>query len=394
MQNFYQPQTRNPPIQVQMDIIKTMMREEPVVRACVQRISQAVSCKEIQLKENNKPVAQQLIKHFSSFLPNFLRNCVEMCYACGFVAFTIKRRSKLPVFETLPLGTFTWCVRDGQPSEDLLVYDVKYKNGRVSDESIVVVPYAAATMSLDGSTHSPMMHMASMWLAKIHQFEQVQHAEIWNREKHIAVTEKIELKDQTTSGLQLLDDVRRYSLTGRHHSIVNSSSMRARSRLNDTIDSASEGVWQWCKDTFRDQQDPTNSVANVHLMPPNTEIHELNNLESSPMLQLMIETFQNEIYAFFDLPGMNQLSSSKASGVSDVMSRQQYANIQHMTSFLQQVIELGYGKAFDTAVALVECKLTPLPRLELKEIADLKVLTEVGILNPQDKMRIRGIFME
>ena len=377
-----------------MDVIKTMLREEPVVRSCVQRIAQSVACKEIQLMENGKAVAKSLMDHFSNFVGKFLRDSIEMCFACGFVAFTIRRKEGRPVFTTLPLGTFSWCVRDGKDGEDLLVYDVKYKNGLVKSDDIHVMPFYSPCMSLDGSTHSPLSRIASLWLAKIHQFEQVQHAEIWNREKHIAVTERIELKDQTTTGLQLLDDVRRYNLTGKHHSIVNGSSMRARNRNNESIDSVSEGTWQWCKDTFRDPVNPTQSVANVHLMPPNTDVQELSNMDSSPLLQLMLETYQNEVYAFFDLPGMNQLSGTKSSGISDVMSRQQYANIQHITIFLQKVIQLAYSQAFKTTLSTVQCKLTPLPRLELKEIADLKMLTEVGILNPQDKMRIRSFFME
>ena len=127
--------------------------------------------------------------------------------------------------------------------------------------------------------------------------------------------------------------------------------MRARNRNNESIDSVSEGTWQWCKDTFRDPSNPTQSVANVHLMPPNTDVQELSNLDSSPLLQLMLDTYQSEVYAFFDLPGMNQLSGTKSSGISDVMSRQQYANIQHITIFLQKVIQLAYCKAFKTTLS-------------------------------------------
>ena len=81
-----------PNIDVQMDVIKTMLREEPVVRSCVQRIAQSVACKEMQLMENGKAVAKSLMDHFSNFVGKFLRDSIEMCFACGFVAFTIRRK--------------------------------------------------------------------------------------------------------------------------------------------------------------------------------------------------------------------------------------------------------------------------------------------------------------
>ena len=40
----------------------------------------------------------------------------------------------------------------------------------------------------------------------------------------------------------------------------------------------------------------------------------------------------------------------------------------------------------------VECKINV--ELQLTSIDQIKTLTEAGVMNPQDRMRVRGMFME
>jgi len=54
------------------------------------------------------------------------------------------------------------------------------------------------------------------------------------------ITETVNLSDQTTSGIQLLDDVRRYTLSGEHALMGHSGVLRMKNRHNKELKDTNE----------------------------------------------------------------------------------------------------------------------------------------------------------
>lgn len=316
-----------------------------------------------------------------------------MAFLCGFVAFYTKKKNGIPHFYCLPLGTFTWSVKfsETNTTNELLEYDVRCACGNVSEKDIHVVNFLQPVLNnVDPSNWSPMVHILKLSQLRSHQMEAALAAEEWNQKKHIAVTEKVDLKDPTTSGLQLLDDLKRYNLTGKHNNMNRQNLLNLRTQNNASIETTTEGTFQWVHSVFSGNAGQT--TAAVHVMPPNMDIKEIGNLEVSAMYEYFQNLFEKCVLSYFDIPAPYEPKhSGSQTQKASQMDTTQYKNVIHMSRFCEKVIRYAYCVGFGAELTDVEVKVQSSSRMELKSIDDLKVLGEVGILNPQDKMRIRKL---
>lgn len=369
-----------------------MVRCEPCVKSCLQRVAQALMYHPVEISENNQPLKDKLSKIINQNLEIFLYSVVEMAHVCGFVAFYVKKENGIPVFKTVPLGLFTWYTRlEHDPkSVDVIKYEIQYFGGNIKQEDIFIFNYIPPCMIRKNSeVMSPLDVVFDYYCQKELQLKTVLESEKWNMHKHVAITEKIDLKDPTTTGLALLDDLRLYNLTGQHtgmktHRLLNK-------RPEEQANNAAHGTFQWIKGVFQDKEGQ--QQAQTHVLPPNTEIHELAAIEYSNLYEFMSAQFDQSVFMYFDLApiGISRLNTKTAESQT---SRFQHNKIEAMARFCQKVVEYAYSQAFNVPREHVSCKIKPMPRLQLDSIDDIKTLTEAGIMNPQDRMRTRGMFME
>lgn len=372
-----------------------MARCDPSVRTCISRYRSMCHTKSVQIRERGRDVKKELLMYMDAQMSAFLSDCIEMAFICGFVAFYVKKKNNRPEFFCLPMGTFSWTVKFCEtPSEnDLLRYDVKCNCGGVTEKDIHVVNYIqpALRTGKESVNWSPMQQLLDLFILRNRQISAALVVEEWNERKHIAVTEKVDLKDPTTSGLQLLDDLKRYNLTGKHGNMDRNSLLRLRTQNNTNIDTTTEGTFQWVHSVFGG---PTGQpCADVHIMPPNTEVQELGNLQSNAMYEYFQDLFEKSVLSYFDIPGA-YVPKNGSTDKESQMSGTQYKNITNMSRFCEKVTNAAYCVGFGANPDEVEVAIQATSRLELKSIADLKVLMETGIITPQDKMRLRKLLFE
>ena len=104
--------------------------------------------------------------------------------------------------------------------------------------------------------------------------------------------------------------------------------------------------------------------------------------------------YTNAVYTFFDMPGHADLTGSRATGSSEQMSRHQHMAINSVLLFLQQRGGDAYAIAFKTEPSKVVCKMTPITRMEIRDMADLRTLFEIGVITPGDSSRMRANYLE
>ena len=364
----------------------------------------ACHTKDMELTENGKQLNAKLLQHIDFESKQFCKDAVEMCFLCGFVPYYIRMKNNLPCFRVLPMGTFSWAVEYVPDKEstnkdskidsniDILRYKVTCLNGSLKESDIIIKNFIPPFLHPKNIFWSPLNGLLDLYILKNKQLNVALNAEEWNSKKHVAVTEKIDLKDPTTSGLQLLDDLRRYNLTGKHNNMDQRNFIRMKGKDNLT-NSTTEGTFHWVNTVFSDEDGMPE--ARVHVMPPNTEIHEMGNLEVNSMYEYCQDKFEHCVYSLFDLPNANPTKNIPVNNSQDQqMSKQQHSNITAMSRFCEMLIGDAYSKYFKVSPTVVQCKLTPAPRLEVRGLDDFKTLQEAGIMNPQDRMRVRGMFME
>ena len=111
------------------------------------------------------------------------------------------------------ISTFLWSTRISEKSSGPNAhYYINITKGNVKRKDIHIMPYYSPIVSEHIKT--PMQAILLQYMALQEMHETIRTSNKWNKEKHVVVTETMDVKDQTTSGLQLLDDVCRYTLSG------------------------------------------------------------------------------------------------------------------------------------------------------------------------------------
>ena len=382
-----------------------LVRKQPDVRSCIQRLSNACMAGEITCREAGRPLAPRLLAVVRKHYRNFLHAALEQSFACGFCAFHVRRERDVPLPFVLPLGSFSWSVEPCEPHskkrkyEDgspLCRYRVQVLHGNIRESDVHVINFdPPMIMQAKRGTQPDALYELQTPLAHVlEKFEIVRtfmrvvfECSKWNVDKHLVVTEKLELKDQTTSGIHLLDEFRRYSIAGTHGQLRDGI-LKLRTRDNKDLGSVNEAALHWMQDQFQGEKE-----ARVHMLPPNMEVQELNNIDHGRELQFFQEDFLNSVYAFFDIPRVQEIGKSQQSTSSnDAMSRQQYLHVLHLCRHLEHVAEAAYAVSFHTDMHDVTFSITPQNRLEINSAADIKALCDAEVFPLQSRTKLQKLY--
>jgi hypothetical protein len=93
-----------------MSVLMQLVRHNPAVRSCIQRVYNEIIPKTVEIKEDGKELARNLQTFLGPWLAQFLEHALEMAYMCGFVVFVRRRHEGIEVPVLLPQeGSQPWC---------------------------------------------------------------------------------------------------------------------------------------------------------------------------------------------------------------------------------------------------------------------------------------------
>ena len=353
------------------------MRSNVPVRACISRMLSSVVPKLVSIKERTsestgfKPLASGLDAFLGKHLAKFLTSALEMTYMCGFVVFVIKREMlhdkevMIPVI--LPMGTFTWTVkpilrntRKRRLKQDSLYYyditpyhpDVKLEDLHVYSHTDPVPTSEILPSPMDGILDE-CMHLDN--------FEGLaRRIDEWNSTKHITTSEKVDApRDQTTDGISLLDDFRRYIMSGQHTGISSNYMMMSGPEGAVGREDPSNTAHSWIQD-FSFAGNKGNSTC-VHQMPPNISVNELGPLELRYDRQQVYARFERNVMAFFE---MSPFSDVGGHSTAAIVCEIEVKGMRRMSAYCSSMLEFVYAATFNVDPTDV---LVSLPRPELPE---------------------------
>lgn len=379
-------------------LIIDFVRCEPNYQACFKRLLHATimhsdNC--IRITENGKEINPEFRRILMHHYATFFKNALELAFVCGFVPFYFRKTNGILFPLCLELGTFTWRAEYTERHTDnskrrkltgILQYKVSLLSGSIREDEIKIFSYESPHIEhLRVQNFTRIQNLLNKYeiLQSLHNMSLDNHN--WNKNKHVVLTENIDLKDQTTSGIQLLDQMRRYSLvgdTGGHRE----STMLYKSRNKQKINTVNDAKFVWAQDQFSEDD-----RAKSHILPPNMNIVELGMIPMPPELEFYVNLFQREVYTFFDQANVQDISGSRSVTGSEQVTRHQHLTILNWCTFFQNLGRTAYSHAFDVHIDTVEFEINPQSRLEINDVADIKPLVETQILTTADKRRIREI---
>lgn len=374
-----------------------MACRDPDMVSCITRISNQVLNNDFEVKEGDKSVSPTLTALLNIKYKHFFRDCITASYVCGFVPYYIVKENGMRFPRSMPMGSYSWRVRASEKKKQSNVseYQLIILSGALSESDVHI--FEVHTPVFDRGEYeicSPlngMLQYYSIWKNASIKFEV---ANEWNSSKHITVTERIDVKDQTTSGIQLLDEQRRYNLTGQHNNVVHDNLLRLTG--NGTTASVATAFNHAVITQFRDDQSCVvgSKRAAVHIMPPNTETGELSNMDTGTHMEESRSSYQKACYCFYGLTNLNELHSGHTTQDATAgTNREQYACVIHMRSILNALGREVYAKCFEVDPQLVKFDIRALPRFEINTVADIKLMWEIGMLTPSDMAALRKTIM-
>ena len=196
----------------------------------------------------------------------------------------------------------------------------------------------------------------------------------------ILVSEKVDIKDQTIGGLQLLNDTRTYTITGQHPQIQNYGIYPNRGGNGGSMfTNVNDAQSYWLSNLQENSEN-----LNVGMMPPNTDVTELSRPKAEHnFLHIMQAQYIDNVLSYFNVVHRQQQGSVLSKHVPNSSMKNQYNNILNVCVVLQQVLAVAYAETFQTENA-IECTLSPQKKLEITSVTDMKILAEWGIYSTQE----------
>jgi hypothetical protein len=370
--------------------LSEVVGHDPMVRGCISTLRSNCMKNALDCTESGEQLKPDLKRRICEHYTSFVNDAFELIFACGFVPVYFKTIDNVKMPFTLPLGTFTWFVEmtnddsqilDPVHRHEICSYRVKFTNSpkNLKEENIFIYAYCRPNIT-SKVCDSPIKQLVQMHIALQTFISQDQRVREWNLQKHLVMSETVNLSDQTTSGIQLLDEVRRYQLTGRHSMMLPNAVSRLRNRENNPFQTVNDAQIHHLKETFNEYAHPHDSQhqkdATTHLAPPNMQVHELNQMNIDASTQTYLALYQTQVQSFFHKKLGSFVSSHNNSNDSEQMTKDEHSYISSVSRFLEKLCESTYAKAFNCKTSDVKFNLQVTSRLSINSANDIKTLSD------------------
>ncbi len=375
-----------------------LVRLNPSVRSCITRILNEVVPISILISEGGKPIKPQLQRFLGPLLSSFLENSIEMAFMCGFVVFIRGKQEGIPIPLLMPLGSFSWGVeivtertkKRKREHACLYRYSVRPHHPEVKLDDLFVFEFLPPVIKHDLLLPSPLDQLCNLRAVMDITEQKLAQVLEWNAKKHITTSEKINIpKDSTTEGVSLLDDFRRYLVTGehlginKHHMTMNGF----REHLSQNPSNLSSAlIQQQFQGRWGEEEH-----SNVYTLPPNTEVHELSALKLETNMTELNELMQRQVTDFFQMPLLTDIGSKD---ISSFVQQKELKQMRHLANFGNRLILYTYAAIFDIPESTVEVHLQQPSGMHINSAEDVKKLHKCNTLLPGDKLKIRKHLMQ
>jgi hypothetical protein len=377
-----------------MNMLIELVRLHPSVRACIQRLISEAVPESVQISEGGKPIKPALQKVLAPFFATFLENSIEMAYMCGFVVFTRSKHEGVPIPLLLPLGSFSWGVemvtertkKRKRECPNLYRYSVHPHHPEVNLDDIYVFEYLPPAIRNQQCLPSPLDKLCTLRFVMDVTEDKIQKVLEWNCQKHIVTSEQVNIpKDTTTEGISLLDDFRRYLVTGDHLGLnkrfLTMNGLRAHMSQNPS------NLSNWkIKEEFKNDE-----MEKVHILPPNTDVHELAGLKLETSVTELHELMQRQVSELFQMPLLTDMGSKD---ISAFVQQKEIKQMKYMSNFIKRLLQYTYAAIFDVPLGTIEVQCDQPSAMHINSVDDVKKLHESNTLLPSDKLKIRKHLMK
>jgi hypothetical protein len=353
-------------------LLLELLASEPFIQECFQLIENMCLSREIAFTVAGRPPTAEFSAFVNRHCYRFLRSAMRQAQGLGFVAWCVR---KLPsgdkVPEVLPLGTFTWSVEPDSTGQ------LRYRIQMVVKETpYVITEWMQPTYNvcegsiLHATVHTPLAHLIEEYKILRETVRRYHNADAWN----------------TTARLVVSSEPKEFN-----HDASQKEVFETLDFLKGAIEAKKQQTPSSVERAFHDN--PSNHRELVYELPPH------HHLEATPVLKPVIDIeymttkFRHSVCSLMGIPAemiTADRSSQRETRGGRATSRIFQGKMARMCMFLSELLSEVHEHIYKEKA---EYNLIALPRLEVQSIDDLKILHEIGVLQPDHALRLSEILL-
>lgn len=366
---------------------------EPILRQGFSIIENVCLAHGVSASEGGRPLTSDFQLHLDRYWIPFLVSSIQASHMYGFVPWRVR---KLPsgdgVPEVLPAGSFRWNIEVPKDSDAMLAYRVKLSPGQrdIPETDIFLTEWSQPNYMVNemspmyATVASPMSYVIESYKHLQAAIKRQAHADAWNCTARITVSHEPKEFNHDQHRREVLSTF--------------SDSLPERGAFQGAVPRFTEA------ETPREQVDDAFLGRSMNHQPAVYALPSWRHLESSPVLQpcMDIPFLQNkykfDVCSLLGIPPdmLVTAQSSSESGNSQSKSRTQgvsrifQAKMQRVCAFLRELCKEVYKKIYKKEA---DFDIVPMPRLEIRDVEDLKILHEIGVIQPEHSLELSSILL-
>ena len=367
---------------------------EPILRQGFSIIENICLAHGVSASEGGLPLTPEFQRHVDRYWVSFLVASIQASHVYGFVPWRLRR---IPsgdfVPEVLPPGSFRWSIEVPKESDAMLAYKVRLNPGQrdIPEADIFLTDWVQPNYMVNelspmyATVASPMAYVIESYKHLQAAIKRQAHADAWNCTARITVSHEPKEFNHDQHRREVLST---FSDALPEHGAFHTGSMRF-------TESESQ----------RDQVDDAFLGRSMNHQPAVYALPSWRHLESSPMLQpcMDIPFLQNkykfDVCSLLGIPpdlitttggGKSESQNSQSKNRSQGLSRIFQAKMQRVCAFLRDLCKEVYKKIYKKDA---DFDIVPMPRLEIRDVEDLKILHEIGVIQPEHSLELASILM-
>jgi len=348
---------------------------EPTLRRCLSAIQEDCLTNDLVFTEDGKSTGAKFSAHIQPRFKAFARECIEYMHTCEFVPWYLERVHGEAVPRTLPLGSFTWQAQFKQPWElSQGSWPLKYVlRGLDFDIDNLGVRVFYLAQPLYRPMASPLDTLHAYYLQADLARTEVAASLKSSMRSLVLVSENVDTKVQTESGIDLLDASRRYNVGGATGSEYTQRQVLMSADSGAVLSNVNEAQMCWLA-----RVQATHANLGVSLLPPNSQVVQVAApAAQSEVLTQLQQHYRASVHSHFNVrPGVAEADGAPPPGAAT-----EYRNsVQRVAHVLEDFLPQVYQACYKTDHA-VACSLTLVNKLEIADITDVKTLCEWDVLS-------------
>jgi hypothetical protein len=355
-------------------LLLELLTSEPFMQECLQLIENMCLSRELDFTVGGKAPSAEFKAFVNKHYYQFLKNAIRQAHGLGFVVWCVRKLpsgDKYP--EVLPLGTFTWTVEPDASGQRSLKYRIQMV---IKEVQHVVTEWVqpgfkiSENSILHATVQTPLAHLIEEYRILRETIRRFHNADAWNSTARIIVSSEPKQFNHEASQKEVfetLDFLKGAIETKKKHTL-----------------SAVEQVFS---------NNPSSHRELVYELPPHHHIEPTPVLKPIVDIEYMTTKFRHSVCGLLGIPaemvGADRSGQRESRG-GRATSRMFQSKMARMCMFLSDLMGEAHRRIYGEDA---EYHLIALPRMEVQGIEDLKVLHEVGVLQPDHAVRLSEILL-